>query len=437
MHYRYLEGTDPDIYRFIRGEERRQSEGLELIASENYVSPAVMEALGSVLTNKYSEGFPGRRYYGGQDFTDQVEQVAIDRAKALFGSDHANVQPLSGAPANIAVYFAWCEPGDTILGMDLSHGGHLTHGSPVTYMAKLFNFVRYKIKDVETGAIDYDELRETAKREHPKIILAGFSAYPREYDYRAMKSIADEVGAVAMADMAHISGLIAAGVLKNPFDFGFQIMTTTTHKTLRGPRGGMVLSKGTVSNPLKTVDKTVENLPTLIDRSIFPGFQGGPHMHQIAGIAVALKEAGTEEFKRYARQIVRNAKAMADELMAGGCKLVTNGTDNHLMVVDCMRSFSKNGKDVQELLDRAGITTSKSTVPDDPLPPYAPSGLRLGTPALTTRGMGEAEVRQIARWIIALCRGSGSRDEAGRVRAEVGELCAKFPVPGIEQGNGA
>lgn len=437
MHYRYLEGTDPDIYRFIRGEERRQSQGLELIASENYVSPAVMEALGSVLTNKYSEGFPGRRYYGGQDFTDQVEQVAIDRAKSLFRSDHANVQPLSGAPANIAVYFAWCEPGDTILGMDLSHGGHLTHGSPVTYMSKLFNFVRYKIKDVETGAIDYDELRETAKRERPKIILAGFSAYPREYDYAAMKSIADEVGAVAMADMAHISGLIAAGVLKNPFDFGFQIMTTTTHKTLRGPRGGMILSKGTVSNPLKAVDKTVENLPTLIDRSIFPGFQGGPHMHQIAGIAVALKEAGTEAFKRYARTIVENAKAMADELMAGGCKLVTNGTDNHLMVVDCIQSFAKNGKEVQELLDRAGITTSKSTVPDDPLPPYAPSGLRLGTPAVTTRGMGEGEVRQVARWIVELCRGSGSHEEAERVRAQVIELCAKFPVPGIEQGSGA
>lgn len=427
-----LKKTDPQIYKFLKGEQNRQKNGMELIASENYVSLSVLEALGSVFTNKYSEGFPGRRYYGGQEFTDKIEILAIERAKKLFRSDHANVQPLSGAPANVAVYFAWLEPGDTVLGMDLTHGGHLTHGSPVTYMSKLFKFVRYKMKDIETGEIDYDELRKTAKKEKPKIILAGFSAYPREYNYAKMKSIADEVGAVAMADMAHIAGLIAAGLLKNPFDYGFHIMTTTTHKTLRGPRGGMILSKGKVGNPLKQVEKTIENLPTLIDRSVFPGFQGGPHMNNVAAIAVALGEASKPAFKTYAKQILKNAKAMADELMKEGCKLVTNGTDNHLMVVDCVKSFNADGKSIEKALDKAGITASKSTVPDDTLPPYSPSGLRLGTPAMTTRGLKEREMRQISRWIVEVSQNKDNEKIINKVRKQVKELCLRFPVPGIK-----
>ena len=427
-----LETSDKAIYDLIEKEKVRQQNGIELIASENYVSPAVLEALGSVFTNKYSEGFPGKRYYGGQENTDAIEQLAIDRAKALFHSDHANVQPLSGAPANIAVYFAWLEPGDTVLGMDLTHGGHLTHGSPVTYMAKLFKFVRYGMKDVETGEIDYDALRETAKKEKPKIILAGFSAYPRELDYAAIKSIADEVGAVTMADMAHIAGLIAAGELKNPFDAGFNIMTTTTHKTLRGPRGAMILSKGTVGNPLKAPEKTIANLPTLIDRSVFPGFQGGPHMATVAAIAVALGEAQTPAYKAYAKQVLKNAKCMAEKLINSGAKLVTNGTDNHMMVVDCVKSWDMDGKAVEQLFDRVGITASKSTIPDDPNPPYKPSGLRLGTPAMTTRGMKEAEIDKLVDYMLAAIKSKDDETALNKLHAEVTTFCQQFPVPGTE-----
>ncbi len=311
MKYAHLQNQDPEVSQALQGEMTRQKEGMELIPSENYVSQAVLDALGSEFTNKYSEGYPGRRYYGGQQFTDQVELLAIERAKKLFRCAHANVQPLSGAPANIAVYSAWLNPGDTVIGMDLSHGGHLTHGHPVTYMAKIYNFVRYKIKDLETGEIDYDQLRDLALKHKPKIILAGFSAYPREYDYAKFSEIANEVGAIAMADMAHIAGLIATGELKNPFDYGFQIVTTTTHKTLRGPRGGMIMSQGKVGNPLKEVEKTIENLPTIIDRAVFPGFQGGPHMNNIAAKAVAFGEALQPEFKEYARQILKNAQALA------------------------------------------------------------------------------------------------------------------------------
>src|SRR3989344_734289 len=285
--YPFIKDQDPELYATLIGEEERERKGVELIPSENYVSKAVREANGSVFTNKYSEGYPGKRYYGGQMYTDVVETLAIERAKTLFRCDHANVQPLGGAAANVAVYSAWLEPGDTVLGMDLSHGGHLTHGDPRTYMAKLYNFVRYKMKNVETGEIDYDEMRAVAQKERPKIILAGFSAYSREYDYEKIAEIAREVNAVAMADVAHIAGLIVGGVAQQPFDFGFQIVTTTTHKTHRGPRGGMILSRGVVSNPMKAPDKTVENLPTLIDRAVFPGVQGGPHMHTIAAKAVA------------------------------------------------------------------------------------------------------------------------------------------------------
>ncbi|TSC57791.1 MAG: Pyridoxal-phosphate-dependent serine hydroxymethyltransferase [Candidatus Peregrinibacteria bacterium Greene0416_19] len=431
LTYSALRQEDPDVFEALDGERRRQKDGVELIASENYVSPAVLEALGTPFTNKYSEGFPGKRYYGGQEFTDRVESLAIERAKALFRCDHANVQPLSGAPANVAVYFAWLEPGDCVMGMDLTHGGHLTHGSPVTYMTKLFRFVRYKMKDVETGAIDYDEMRAVAKQERPKIILAGFSAYPRELDYAAMKSIADEVGAITMADMAHIAGLIAAGVLRNPFDDGFHIMTTTTHKTLRGPRGGMILSRGKVSNPLKAPEKTVENLPTLIDRSVFPGFQGGPHMNNIAAIAVALGEVMKPEYRVYAQQVVTNAKHMARCLMERGCKLVTNGTDNHLMVMDCVKSFELSGKEVEHLFDRIGITASKSTIPDDTNPPYSPSGLRLGTPAITTRGMKEPEMETLTGFMLRAVDKRGDDASLERTHQEVKEFCRQFPVPGI------
>jgi glycine hydroxymethyltransferase len=427
-----LKQSDPAIYKNLIGEMKREMEGMELIPSENYVSPAVLEALGSIFTNKYSEGFPGKRYYGGQEFTDNIENIAIERATKLFGCDHANVQPLSGAAANTAAYFAWMEPGDTILGMHLSHGGHLTHGHPVTYISKIFNFVRYQIKDVETGEIDYDELERTAKKERPKMILAGFSAYPREYDYARMKAIADEVGAVAIADMAHIAGLIAGGVAKNPFDYGFEIMTTTTHKSLRGPRGAMILTKGKVGNPLKAVEKTKENIPTLVDRSIFPGFQGGPHMHQTAAIAVALKEASSPDFKKYARQILNNAQALSKALMDNGCKLVTNGTSNHLMLIDCEESFGTNGKIVEETLDLVGITLNKNAIPNDTNPPYKPRGVRLGTPAATTRGMKEEHMIKLASWIVEAVSKRSEKKELERIHKEVKELCLQFPVPGID-----
>jgi glycine hydroxymethyltransferase len=393
--------NDDEVARLIAGEEARQKDVLELIPSENYVSDDVLTALGSVFTNKYSEGYPGKRYYGGQEFTDQLEQLAIDRAKALFRADHANVQPHSGAPANEAVYSAWLEPGDTVLAMELSHGGHLTHGAPVTRSAKLYNFVRYGLKDVDTAEIDYDELRQLALEHKPKIILAGFSAYPGELDYEKFVSIGNEVGALLMADMAHIAGLIAAGVAKNPLDYGFHVMTTTTHKTLRGPRGGMILSKGVVGNPLKAPEKTIENIPTLIDRAVFPGMQGGPHMNTIAAKAVALKEAMQPEFKAYAEQVVKNATVLAEELKKGGLKLVGGGTKNHLILANVHESFGIDGKEAQERLDAVGITVNANSVPNDPLPPFRPSGIRLGTPAVTTQGKTEADMVKIAERIIA------------------------------------
>ena len=426
-----LKKRDPEIYATIVGEEKRQKTGMELMAAENYVSPAVLAALGTVFTNKYSEGYPARRYYGGQEYTDQVERLAIERAKKLFGCDHANVQPLSGAPANIAVYFAWLEPGDTVLGMDLSHGGHLTHGSPVTYISKIFNFVRYKT-DIRTGAIDFDGLYSTARETKPKIILAGFSSYPRDLDYAKFRDIADEVGAIAMADVSHIAGLIAGKALKNPFDYGFNVVTTTTHKSLRGPRGAMILSRGTAGNPLKQVEKTAENLPTLIDRSIFPGFQGGPHMHQVAAIGVALGEALQPEFRVYAGQVVKNAQTLADELMKLGWRIVTGGTDNHIVMGDMIASEGVAGKAVQETLDLVGITTNRNAIPDDPRPPFDPSGIRFGTPAITTRGMKEDDMRLIARWIVDAVKNRADEARLKKMHAEVTEFCEKFPVPGID-----
>jgi len=394
--------NDDEVARLIAGEEVRQQEVIELIPSENYVSDDVLAALGSVFTNKYSEGYPGKRYYGGQTYTDQLEQLAIDRAKTLFRADHANVQPHSGAPANEAVYSAWLEPGDTVLAMDLGHGGHLTHGAPVTRSAKLYTFIRYKMKNVETGEIDYDELRQLALEHKPKIILAGFSAYPGELDYEKFAAIGNEVGALLMADMAHVAGLIAGGVSKNPLDYGFHVMTTTTHKTLRGPRGGMILSKGTVSSPLRAPEKTIENIPTLIDRAVFPGSQGGPHMNNIAAKAVALREAMQPQFAEYARQVVANAAVLAEELQKGGLKLVTGGTKNHLILANVYESFGIDGKEAQERLEAVGIIVNANAVPDDPLPPFRPSGIRLGTPAMTTRGMVEGDMVEIASKVIGV-----------------------------------
>lgn len=419
---------DRQIADLIAAETKRQQSGLELIPSENYVSKDVLAALGSVFTNKYSEGYPGKRYYGGQDNTDRIEELAIERAKKLFSADHANVQPHSGAQANEAVYYAWCEPGDTILAMDLGHGGHLTHGAPVTRSSREYNFVRYGMKNIETGEIDYDEIRNLAKKHRPKIILAGFSAYPRELDYQKFAEIGQEVGAMLMADMSHIAGLIVGGVAKNPFDYGFHVITTTTHKTLRGPRGGLILSKGIVSNPLKKPAKTLENLPTLIDRAVFPGTQGGPHMHTIAAKAVAFGEALAPEFKNYAEQIVKNAQVLAGELIERGFKLTTGGTSNHLILADVYSSFSNDGKEVQERLDKAGITLNANSIANDPLPPYRPSGIRLGTPAVTTRGMKEEEMRQIAE-IIEQAVLTNDVEKLEQTRQSTLELAKKFPLP--------
>lgn len=420
---------DEIVQALIIAEEKRQREGLELIPSENYVSRPVLDALGSVFTNKYSEGFPGKRYYGGQENTDKIEQLAIDRAKALFGADHANVQPLSGAQANEAAFHSWLEPGDTILAMELSHGGHLTHGRPGTILAKLFNYVRYGMKDVETGEIDYNQLRDLAKQHKPKMILAGFSSYPRELDYAKFNEIAQEVGAVLVMDMAHIAGLIAGKALKNPFDYGFHMLTSTTHKTLRGPRGGLILTKGTVGNPLKAPEKTVENLPTLVDRTVFPGIQGGPHMHVIAAKAIAFHEASQPAFETYAQQVLKNAQALADALMKSGFKLVTNGTDNHMVVADVHTSFGIHGGEAELALDKIGLTLNKNVIPDDPLPPFRPSGIRLGTPAITTRGLKEEHMDQIAEWMLLAIQSRNDDTKLADIKREVVAFTQQFPLP--------
>ena len=417
---------DKQVEQLIKAEKNRQTDGLELIPSENYVSPDVLKALGSVFTNKYSEGYPGRRYYGGQENTDQIEQLAIDRAKKLFGADHANVQPHSGAQANEAVYYAWCEPGDTILAMDLAHGGHLTHGAPVTRSAREYNFIRYGIKDVETGEIDYEEIRRLALKHRPKIILAGFSAYPRELDYAKFSEIGNEVGAMLMADMSHIAGLIVGDVAKNPFDYGFHVITTTTHKTLRGPRGGLILSKGVVGNPLKRPEKTLENLPTLIDRAVFPGTQGGPHMHTIAAKAVAFGEALQPEFKNYARQIVKNAEKLAEELQKRGFKLVTGGTSNHLILANIYSSFGIDGKEAEITMDKTGLTLNANAIPNDKLPRFRPSGIRLGTPAITTRGAQEDDMIKIAEWMKLAIDHRNNDEELAKLRREVRAFCQKL-----------
>lgn len=420
---------DDVVKQLIADEANRQRDGLELIPSENYVSRAVLEALGSEFTNKYSEGYPGRRYYGGQEFTDKLEQLAINRAKALFKADHANVQPHSGAPANIAVYQAWLEPGDTVMAMQLDQGGHLTHGQPVTSSAKLYNFVRYGMKDVETGEIDYDEMRRVALKEKPKILLAGFSGYPRKLDYKKFAEIGNEVGALLMADMAHIAGLIAAGVFENPFDYGFHVITTTTHKTLRGPRGGLILTKGTVGNPLKAPEKTIENIPTLVDRQVFPGFQGGPHEHVIAAKAVCFYEAQQPEFTAYARQVLDNAKTLAAELQNKGFKLVTNGTDNHLILIDMMQSDAIDGREAQETLDAIGLSANSNSIANDTLPPFRPSGLRLGTPAMTTRGLTTEHMPMIAGWMRQAIDARKDDATLAKIHQEVISFARQFPLP--------
>lgn len=412
----FLEAHDEEVAAIIRGEERRQEEGLELIPSENYVSQAVREASGSIFTNKYSEGYPGKRYYGGQEFTDAVEDIARERAKKLFNCAYANVQPHAGAPANIAVYFALLQPGDTVLGMDLSHGGHLTHGHPVTYVTNIFNFVRYKMKDTETGEIDYDEMRETALREKPKILLAGYSAYSRELDYQRMADIAHEVGAIAMMDAAHIAGLIAGGVHKNPFEYGFDIVTTTTHKTLRGPRGGLILVRDN------------EEIAKKIDKSVFPGLQGGPLMHQIAAKAVAFGEALHPSFKEYAAQVVKNAAAMATVFEREGVRMLGGGTSNHLILAD-VTSFGINGAIAEAALDEVGITLNKNVIADDPNPPMRPSGIRFGTPAITTRGFTEKECARVAELMIEVLRHHSDVSVKEKVHEEIKALAATFPIP--------
>ena len=419
--YPHIKKQDKQVYQALEGEEKREAEGLELIPSENYVSKAVREANSSNLTNKYSEGYPGKRYYGGQQWMDVVENIAIERDKELFGAGFANVQPLGGANANIAMYFALLNPGDTVLGMDLSHGGHLTHGHTVTYITKIFNFVRYKMKDPETGAIDYDEMRATAREIKPKIILAGFSAYPRELDYAQFVDIAREVGAVAVMDVAHIAGLIAGKAAKNPFDFGFDILTTTTHKTLRGPRGGMILTRQN--------DKQGEEIAKKIDKMVFPGLQGGPHMHTIAAKAVAFGEALQPSFQIYAAQIIRNARAMAEVFKARNVRMITGGTDNHLILADAFGSLGVTGKEAEKLLDTVGITLNKNAIADDTRGPMDPSGIRFGTPAITTRGFTEKECARVAELMIDALTHKDDTTALASIRAEIRSLCAKFPIP--------
>jgi len=419
--------TDPAIFATIEGEFLRENDGMELIASENYTSPAVQEALWSVFSNKYAEGFPGKRYYGGQEFTDEMETIAIERAKKLFRADHANVQALSGAAANICIFNALLEPGDTILWMDLSHWGHLTHGSPVTFMSKVFNFVRYKTSTEHNNFMDYDNLRAMALEHKPKLIIAGYSAHPRELDYEKFVAIGREVWAIMLADVSHFGGLIAAGVMKNPLDYWFHVMMTTTHKTLRWPRGAIILSQWIVSNPLKALEKTIENIPTLIDRSVFPGVQGGPHMNQVAAIAVALHEADSDEFREYGARVLKNNAAIADELVSRGYKLVTGGTENNIIVID-FSGTDMDGKKAELTLDTIAISTSKSTIPDDPNPPFRPSGLRLGLPAMTTRGIREDDARQIGDFIDRALKNADNEEVLRALREEVRTFCRRFPV---------
>ncbi|WP_416198119.1 MAG: Serine hydroxymethyltransferase [Sporanaerobacter sp.] len=408
MDFTNLRKYDPEVMKIVELETNRQRNKIELIASENFVTPQVMEAMGSQLTNKYAEGYPAKRYYGGCEYVDMVENLARERLKKLFGADHANVQPHSGSNANLGVYFAVLEPGDKVLGMNLSQGGHLTHGSPVNISGTYFNFVAYGV-DKETETIDYDELMEIAKREKPKLIVAGASAYPRIIDFAKFREIADEVGAYLMVDMAHIAGLVAAGLHPSPVPYA-DFVTTTTHKTLRGPRGGAILCK--------------EEYAKKIDKAIFPGIQGGPLMHVIAAKAVSFGEALTDEFKEYQKQILKNSKALSEALLEKGFRLVSGGTDNHLILLD-VRNKGLTGKKAEALLDEIGVTTNKNTIPFDPESPFVTSGLRIGTPAVTTRGMKEEDMKEIAEIISLALDEENNRDD---IRSKVKNLCEKYPL---------
>jgi glycine hydroxymethyltransferase len=416
---------DDAIFDLIQKEVNRQTEGLEMIPSENHTSGEVLRALGSRLTDKYSEGYPGKRYYGGCEFVDQVEEIARDRAKSLFGVNHVNVQAYSGSPANMAVYFALADPGDTVMGMALYFGGHMTHGLKVNFSGKWFNSIQYQTgKD---GYLDYDAMAVLVTKHRPKLIFVGATAYPRIFDWQKLRQIADQVNAFLVADISHIAGLIVAGAHPSPAGIA-DVITTTTHKTLRGPRGALIMCNGNPSNPLKAVERTPENLPTLIDRAIIPGLQGGPHNHQTAAIAVALHEAAQPAFKDYGHQIVKNAKRLADNLMARDYQLVTGGTDNHLLLVDLTNKGLK-GADAEAALGKAGITINKNTVPFDPRPPFDPSGIRLGTPALTTRGLKESEMDQVASWIDAALQANGDDNKLAAIKKEVSVFTKDFPLP--------
>lgn len=420
-----MSDIDKKIRELIKKETARQSEGLEMIPSENHTSGNVLNALGSRLTDKYSEGYPGMRYYGGCEFVDEVENLARDLAKELFGVSYANVQAHSGSPANQAIYFALVDPGDTVMGMSLAYGGHMTHGLKVNFSGTYYNSVQYTTD--KDGFMDYDQIAELAEKHKPKLIMSGTTAYPRQIDWQKLRDIADSVGAFLAADISHIAGLVVAGEHPSPAGIADVIMTTT-HKTLRGPRGALILANGNPSNPLKKPERTPENIPSLIDRAIIPGLQGGPHNHQTAAIAVALGEALTPEFKEYGKQIVKNAKKLAAELTGRGFNLVTGGTDNHLMVVD-LTSKGISGKEGEKALGLAGITVNKNTVPFDPRSPFDPSGIRLGTPALTTRGLKEDHMVNVADWIHQAVKNHRNEKELNKVRAEINAFAAQFPLP--------
>lgn len=414
MIYDHIQKNDPEIYKNLHNEEIRQKEGIELIPSENYTSATVMEACGSILTNKYSEGYPGKRYYGGQENIDAIENIAIERAKQLYGAEHVNVQPYSGSPGNTAIYFALLEFGDTVMGLKLDHGGHITHGLPIGFSGKAYNFVQYGV-DVETGRIDMEKVRKMAHEHKPKMIVAGFTAYPRDVEWKKFKEIADEVGAITMADISHTSGLVAAGVLESPVPY-FDVVMSTTHKSLRGPRGAIIMCK--------------EKYAKAIDRAVFPGLQGGPHEHIIAGKAIAFKEALDPSFKEYAMQVKKNAHHLAEKLMEKGFKLISDGTDTHLILID-LTNKGVTGAEAQNALDEVGITLNKNTVPEDTRSPFDPSGIRLGTPAVTTRGMKEAEMEKIAEWMQQTIENHSNEEVLKKVKEEVRSMCVQFPVPGI------
>lgn len=419
-----LKEKDPDIFQLIQKETKRQSAGLEMIPSENHTSSAVLEALGSRLSDKYSEGYPGSRYYGGCEYIDQIENIARDRAKKLFGCDHANVQPLSGSPANMAAYFALANPGDTIMGMKLYHGGHMTHGLSVNFSARFYKSIQYGVD--KEGFVDIDEMEKLAMKFKPRIIVVGATAYPRIYQWEKYREIADKCGAFLMADISHIAGLVAAGVHPSPIGIA-DVVTTTTHKTLRGPRGAIILANGKKSNPLKQVEISKENIPTLIDRAVIPGLQGGPHNHQTAAIAVALKEAMRPSFKEYARQVVKNAKVLADELINYNFELITGGTNNHLLLID-LTNKKVTGAQAEKALGITGITVNKNTIPYDQRKPYDPSGIRMGTPAITTRGMKEPEMKKIAKWINQAIENINDNNKLNSINEAVRDLCQKFLI---------